>query len=424
MKKCLLLTILLFSASANLVRAVAPIQVDAHVAANGASTWNITTTHPNELIIISCGGYGGGGSVLPTTAGTVKVNGSNATYETRGTWRDISFTWQANIWAYAAPVAGTYTIVCTETNVISPYYFNFATSIYENACALALSNIFIGGNDSNHGPTTITASITTPMANCWVYGSVNDNDNGNTGLVAFNGQLTLLNKTYISDGIDGAQADSSYPAAGTYTITHTDIGASNVWLTFVLIGVKPTCALPVQLLSFSCDNSKNGQGIELNWSTATETNSKEFTIERSADGIQFSPIGTLAAAGNSDIQRNYVYTDESPATGINYYRLVETDKDGSSQTFNVSTCIVNKAINEIYPNPSRGTFTLSLGASSSTQSIVIYDLTGREIMSQQFEPNTNDATYNVNLPAGCKGIFMARIINGDQLVAVKKIIVY
>jgi hypothetical protein len=427
MKKYLLFTVCAFGfvISFSFSSKGGNVLLDAHTAGGGLSTWNITTTHPNELIIISCGGYGGGASILPSTAGTVKVNGNNATYETRAAWRDPSFTWQANIWAYAAPAAGLYTIVCTETNVISPYYFNFATSVYEVGCTLTLGNILIGGHDSNHGPTTCIASITTVQPNTWVYGSVNNNDNGGTGLVGFSGQLTLLNKTYINNGIDGAQADSTYPVPATYNITTTDIGASNVWMTFVLIGVQPNCVLPVELLNFTCNNDYNkGSSIELNWSTATEKNSSKYTIERSIDGNEFTPIGNVDAAGNSETQRNYSFVDPNPLAGENYYRLTETDIDGSTQTFNITSCSLNNPVNMVYPNPNNGTFTLSLGASTSTQYLVVTDLMGREITKQQYEPSPENTIHTVNLPAGCKGVFMAKIINGDQTVSVKKVVVY
>ncbi|HEY1646083.1 MAG TPA: hypothetical protein VGF75_07030, partial [Candidatus Saccharimonadales bacterium] len=222
------------------------VVLDSHSNANGSATWNITTHYSNELIIISAGGYSFGG-YLPISPGTVKVNGNNATYETEGRWLSGQ-SWQAEIWAYVAPTPGTYTCVCTESGLSSPFYFNFASSVYQPNCpvGLNLGNIIIGGRDSNHGPTTIAASITTTENGAWVYGSVDNNDNGHTGTVKWNGQLTEIDFTYINDGVDGDQADSTYANAGTYNITSTDVGASNVWMTMVLIAVQPNpscCAL-------------------------------------------------------------------------------------------------------------------------------------------------------------------------------------
>lgn len=250
------------------------VLLDSHSAANGSPNWTITTHYTNELIIISAGGYGVGGNTLNTSPGTITVNGNNATYITRGEWLDFNFTWVCAIWAYVAPTPGTYNLSCTENTLQNPFYFNFASSVYQPNCPIGLNlgDIVIGGNDSNHGPTTISASITTTENGSWIYGTVDNNDNGATGVVAWNGQLTELDHTYISDGVDGAQADSTYANAGTYNITSTDIGASNVWMTIALIAVQPNescCALTATakvLSNVSCFGGSNGSayGIPAN----------------------------------------------------------------------------------------------------------------------------------------------------------------
>jgi len=394
------------------------VLIDAHSCGCGATTWNITTTKINELILISCGGYG----TLTTTPGTVKVNGSNATYITEGLFANIFFSWTASVWAFVAPAIGTYTCTCTETNMDAPFYFNYAASVYETGSVLGLGNIIIGGNNNNQGFNTITASITTTQANAYVYGHVSYNDNGNFGTIAWNNGLIELDHNYIDDGIDGAHAGVTMAAAATYNITCTDLTASNPFCAICFIAVQPSGPLPVQLTNFECNSASNG--IQLNWSTATETNSRNFTVERSVDGIQFDAIAELPAAGNSESAHTYTYVDDNPLPGTNYYRLTETDLDGKSQTFNTTQCSQNEGYNQVYPNPNNGNFTVSLAPSTSTQSVVIFDLTGREVFNQQFAPNANGANYSINLPQGKTGVFMAKILNGGQVVAVKKVVVY
>ena len=268
MKAALALSAILFTySSGNNLKA--QVVLDSHSAANGASTWNITTHHANELIIISAGGYAWS-TQLSVAPGTVTVNGNNATYETEGLWVDPNFSWQEEIWAYVAATPGTYACACTEAGLSSPFYFNYASCVYENCpIGLSLGNVIIGGNNNNHGPTTINASITTTLSGTWVYGSIDNNDNGGTGTVLWNGQLTELDHTYISDGVDGAQADSTYATPGTYNITSTDIGASNVWMTIALIGVQPSgnnncCTLTATastLDNVSCTGGSNGSAL-------------------------------------------------------------------------------------------------------------------------------------------------------------------
>ncbi|HEY8970810.1 MAG TPA: T9SS type A sorting domain-containing protein, partial [Puia sp.] len=83
--------------------------------------------------------------------------------------------------------------------------------------------------------------------------------------------------------------------------------------------------LPVVFQSFTAV-ARDGQGY-LQWQTSLEENSKEFIIERSTDGISYSEIGSVAAAGTSHTLRTYSFTDATPATGVNYYRIKEKDLD-------------------------------------------------------------------------------------------------
>ena len=92
--------------------------------------------------------------------------------------------------------------------------------------------------------------------------------------------------------------------------------------------VSTNITLPVSLTSFTAQ--KQNDHTLLQWSTASETNSKDFIVQRSHDGNNWNKIGTVAAAGNSQSTTNYNYVDNNPSAGINYYRLLQTDIDGKS----------------------------------------------------------------------------------------------
>lgn len=69
-------------------------------------------------------------------------------------------------------------------------------------------------------------------------------------------------------------------------------------------------------------------GVRISWSTATETNTDYFTVERSTDGQHYSPLRTIPAAGYSQQIRYYAYRDRRPHPGTNYYRILQMDRDG------------------------------------------------------------------------------------------------
>lgn len=141
--------------------------------------------------------------------------------------------------------------------------------------------------------------------------------------------------------------------------------------------------LPVELLGF--DAIMNGDKVDINWATATEKNNDYFTIERSKDGVLFEMLNTVDGAGNSTSERHYADTDYNPYSGISYYRLKQTDYNGSytySDMVAVNYTISDDGIS-IFPNPSNGEINLNLtGLDNKEVLVVIRDITGKECYSK------------------------------------------
>src|SRR6185437_13532998 len=156
----------------------------------------------------------------------------------------------------------------------------------------------------------------------------------NTSVQVYNSALAVTNTYACTSTVYGVMLGNGYThlyACGNGFVCSMPLTAP--------VCVHPalcTVVLPIDLLNFSCQPST--KGLELTWSTASETNNKIFTIERSKDGVTFQPIATVPGAGNSTTTHNYTYTDESPFNGINYYRLSQTDFDGQTTTYNITSC--------------------------------------------------------------------------------------
>ncbi|KYG73011.1 beta strand repeat-containing protein [Roseivirga echinicomitans] len=92
--------------------------------------------------------------------------------------------------------------------------------------------------------------------------------------------------------------------------------------------------LPIVLLSFTAE--VKASKVQLQWSTASELDNDYFTIERSSNGIDFEPILYVPGKGTSEEINNYVAVDDSPISERTYYRLKQTDFNG---TFDYSEVI-------------------------------------------------------------------------------------
>ena len=95
----------------------------------------------------------------------------------------------------------------------------------------------------------------------------------------------------------------------------------------VYIYTSPTL-LPVTWLTFDATPVSNA--VEVTWSTQNEVQNAYFTVERSSNGIDFSPLGEVPGSGNSSEILHYSYTDIAPLPGGSYYRLKQVDTDGKT----------------------------------------------------------------------------------------------
>ena len=86
--------------------------------------------------------------------------------------------------------------------------------------------------------------------------------------------------------------------------------------------------VPIELISFTA--RPEDHLVRCEWITASEQDNDYFTVERSPDGSHFQAVGTMNGAGDSQHERHYIFDDPAPTAGISYYRLRQTDLDGTS----------------------------------------------------------------------------------------------
>lgn len=86
--------------------------------------------------------------------------------------------------------------------------------------------------------------------------------------------------------------------------------------------------LPIELISFDAEVIPNNTDVALTWSTASEHNNDYFTIEHMFDG-ELETVDTIAAKGGAGEGADYDYLHINQSAGTHYYRLLQTDFDGT-----------------------------------------------------------------------------------------------
>lgn len=162
--------------------------------------------------------------------------------------------------------------------------------------------------------------------------------------------------------------------------------------------------LPIELISFEGAYSEKLEGNVLKWVTSSERNNDYFSIDRSIDGKEWQQIYQREGAGNTEHSRTYSFVDNTITTGINYYRLSQTDYDGKRKFYDpISVMSSNpEDIISVFPNPAKDMLTII--TDFREYEVIMSDIRGKKILSSQ-----NASFLNIeNLEPG---LYIITVIN-------------
>jgi hypothetical protein len=148
----------------------------------------------------------------------------------------------------------------------------------------------------------------------------------------------------------------------------------NIQNTGPFYSISDISSFPVEWLGLEA--VRTAHAVQLQWITATETGSDYFTVERSADGSVFTDLSRTDAAGYSESPRTYTATDAAPLAGTTWYRIRETDLDGTtswSSIVEVGPAGFLSAVS-VYPNPAVDRLTVQWPAQAGQTKPVVATL--------------------------------------------------
>lgn len=220
-------------------------------------------------------------------------------------------------------------------------------------------------------------------------------------------EITLIKRVGAGDWHCPGTHVAASGTTAVPTVSRTGVAG---WSNFGFGGsaVNP---LPVELIAFDarCADGK----AEVNWLTASESNSERFVVESSRDLVQWSVIGELPAAGNSSSVRAYAFVDLESKQTLHYYRLTQVDFNGATTVYDPISleCATATAEITLYPNPNTGTFVVQLIASDKAQRINVQcvDQTGRVLDTQTHTVSAGENLLPIQINTLSMGMYWLRI---------------
>ena len=184
---------------------------------------------------------------------------------------------------------------------------------------------------------------------------------------------------------------------------------------------QTTSPLPIELLSFEVKALEDV--VEIMWATASEENNDFFTIERSADAQEFVPVFTVPGAGNSDVVLNYRILDENPLFGRSFYRLKQTDFDGSFSYSEIeSVWVYPQQTITTYPNPVVDKLIIQVSGLEQDLTARLSDIHGHEVMVFTIPQSDIVREIQVNLSRRPAGLYLLRF--DERPLFISKILVW
>jgi len=173
-------------------------------------------------------------------------------------------------------------------------------------------------------------------------------------------------------------------------------------------------ALAVELADFRAASVRDG--IQLDWMTETETENDYFAVEHSTNGTDFSTLKTVSGAGTSQTRNIYNYTHNTPASGINYYRLRIVEFEGKTTYSNV---MVEKFIGArtitAFPQPAESQATIRVYTDMAEAAMLeVHNLAGQIVSMKSIALEREENLIDLDCRNWAAGHYMVTV-SGAQL---------
>lgn len=205
------------------------------------------------------------------------------------------------------------------------------------------------------------------------------------------------------------------------TFTYAYLDAASVESTPATYTINMSVVLSETLSSFA--GTAAATGNILTWTAQSEMGDITYMINRSQDGVNFSPIGQVAGRGSYTII-SHSFTDNSPTPNTpNYYRLEWTDGKGNVAYSNVVT-LTNSQISgvlDVSPNPFRDQVTIRASLPHAQDvAIRLLDSRGSVLRQGQYQGVAGLNAFTVDGSGLPPSVYFVQIILADK-VTVRKV---
>jgi len=309
---------------------------------------------------------------LTMSGGTLTVAATTARAQPQLSVAVLDFTKiTANVGANSTITVGCTLFTGNQTTI----------NLGNNSLLNVLGNVDVAtGNPGIVGPTTGTP------AGLRINGNIVNNSGGGAKLFTTANLIACVQQKTIPAGCTTSSTSIVTPPASN----------------------DPTCqtVLPVTLTRFSATELPEQKQVLLSWATASEVDNAYFAVERSVNGSTFETLGRVAGAGSSNNPHAYTYVDEAPSASLAYYRLRQTDFDGSV-TYSPTVVLTARSVATDWLQPLAAPRNYAVrGSLGGSSQLAVLDVLGRPLFTQTLTASP----ALVALPTLPTGVYLFQLV--------------
>ncbi len=209
------------------------------------------------------------------------------------------------------------------------------------------------------------------------------------------------------------QGESSF--VGTvhvpYTIKDAKGKTASATIYLTQLANCENCPLPIKLYSFEARLDANNS-VLLDWTSLVELNNDYYTMYKSEDAMSWELLEEVEGAGNSSEKQIYQIVDNRPFTSVTYYKLTQTDYDGTTEELGVRSVKIYNTFEGssllAYPNPTNGVVNVK-GICSDPRDLRIINSLGIDVTNSVDIKVQSDRIVSLNLEKLSKNIYFLQI---------------
>lgn len=247
-------------------------------------------------------------------------------------------------------------------------------------------------------------------------------------LPPFTGSLSFYYRDNELNGINEGQLTLNVhngTSWGAYINNVVRNPANNV-LTTTLAGVAlneltlASLQSPLPMVWLDVAAQRRNSMIQISWQTAEESSCAGYQVEKSANGIDWSKLGSVINAYNTPGPNHYNQTDPTLPTAISFYRVRQADPDGK-YGYSKMVSVKSDQSNGIwlYPIPTNHVLTIVAGGNLALKSVTIYNTAGVLVATAQ---PMNTASHTMDVHHLASGNYTMVIVRADNSTITKNFI--